>query len=47
MSTISAARDLCTRLIARLDLSSAVTWFRWLVIFTGVAVAATSCKMMH
>ena len=47
MSNVNALRALCVRLIARFRLASAVAWFRSLVIFIGVAVAVSSCKMMH
>jgi hypothetical protein len=47
MSTVNALRALCTRLITSFRLASAATWLRSLVIFIGVAVAVTSCKMMH
>ncbi len=46
MITLPSALALIAKLTARFRFAAAATWLRWLVMFTGVAVAVTGCKMM-
>jgi hypothetical protein len=46
MLTIHSARALRARLNAKFGFGPPAMWFRWLVMFTGIAVVVSGCKMM-